>query len=79
MTISSIHCAIAKCALHPKQAEFDCFVLKAQKKGVIVAIAMQVLEQSVMVFSQNYWPLCWANIKQAIAEQFWIDLQANLE
>jgi hypothetical protein len=54
-------------------------VLKAQKKGVIVAIAMQVLEQSVMVFSQNYWPLCWANIKQAIAEQFWIDLQANLE
>jgi hypothetical protein len=29
------------------------------------AIAMQVLEQSVVVFSQNYLPLCRVNIKQA--------------
>jgi 5-methylcytosine-specific restriction endonuclease McrA len=30
------------------------------------AIAMQVLEQSVVVFSQNYLPLCRVNIKRAI-------------
>ncbi len=30
------------------------------------AIAMQVLEQSVVVFSQNYLPLCQVNIKRAI-------------
>ncbi|MBW4424689.1 MAG: HNH endonuclease [Nostoc desertorum CM1-VF14] len=27
---------------------------------------MQVLEQSVVMFSQNYWPLCRINIKRAI-------------
>jgi 5-methylcytosine-specific restriction endonuclease McrA len=31
-----------------------------------VTIAMQVLEQSVVVFSQNYLPLCRVNIKRAI-------------
>jgi 5-methylcytosine-specific restriction endonuclease McrA len=30
------------------------------------ANAMQVLEQSVVVFSHNYLPLCWINIKRAI-------------
>ncbi|ALF53994.1 HNH nuclease [Nostoc piscinale CENA21] len=31
-----------------------------------MTIAMQVLEQSVVVFSQNYLPLCRVNIKRAI-------------
>jgi 5-methylcytosine-specific restriction endonuclease McrA len=31
------------------------------------AKAMQVLEQSIVIFSQNYLPLCRINIKQAIA------------
>lgn len=31
-----------------------------------MAIAMQVLEQSVVVFSQSYLPLCQVNIKRAI-------------
>ena len=31
-----------------------------------MTIAMQVLEQSVVVFSQNYLPLCRINIKRAI-------------
>jgi hypothetical protein len=31
-----------------------------------VTSAMQVLEQSVVVFSQNYLPLCRVNIKRAI-------------
>lgn len=48
-----------------------------------VTIAMQVLEKPVVVFSQKYLPLCWVNIKRAIVllvtEQFWIDVQANLE
>jgi hypothetical protein len=33
----------------------------------LMAIATQVLEQSVMVVYQNYLPLCQVNIKQAIA------------
>jgi hypothetical protein len=31
-----------------------------------VATAKQVLEKSVVVFSENYLPLCWVNIKRAI-------------
>ncbi len=32
-----------------------------------MTIALQVLEQSVVVFSQNYLPLCRVNVKRAIA------------
>ena len=57
----------------------------------LTAIAMQMLKQSVVVFSQNYLPLCRVNIKRAIVPAlslikshcrgrvFWIDVQANLE
>ncbi|BAY44556.1 HNH endonuclease [Scytonema sp. HK-05] len=47
--------------------------------------AMQVLEQSVVVFSQNYLPLCRVNIKRAIvllvankAEPLDLDIQSRM-